>query len=110
MQAECQGDWQLKVAQLANGCGQTHGADGDLARTDAHAPRRVDGANGTHHGGGVGERLAHTHEDDVGDAPGAWLLRQAPDLFHNVPGGEIAFHAFQPGRAEFAAHWATHLA
>ena len=74
-------------------------------------------AYGADHGLVVGQRLAHAHEHDVGDAartardlvagegPGA-----GHDLLDDLGGGHVALQAALAGRAERARHAAPGLA
>ncbi len=57
----------------------------------------------------VRHRLAHPHEDDVREAPGAGLLHRSHDLLDDLAGGELALEARLAGRAEAAAHGAPGL-
>src|SRR5208282_2946265 len=51
--------------QLADLRGQTAGGDGDFARADLAAPRRVEDAQGAQEVVVVGQRFAHPHDHDV---------------------------------------------
>ena len=85
---ERHGDFE--VAQLANCRGHAHRRHRDLARADTQAPRCVDGADGLSHAVEIRQRLAHAHEDDIGNAANAGQSAEAPDLFDDAARAEIS--------------------
>ena len=87
---------------------QTGGGDGEAAGADVEAPGRGDGLDGGEEVGEVGQRFAHTHEDEVVDLFTAQLFREQ-DLPRNFSGGKIAREAIESGGAEFASVGATYL-
>lgn len=90
----------------------------DAASAEVEAPIGIEDGEGASEGTVIGERFAHSHEDDIiegdtvgGRGFGAFLLKvgDMEELRDNLGGGEIAFKAGEPGGAEFAAIGATHL-
>ena len=119
VQAQGQGDRDALVGELVDARHQADGRDGDAARGHAEAAwgRVGQAAYGAHHGLVVGQRLAHPHEDDVGDASGPardLAAGQRPgagdDLLDDLGGGHVALEAALAGGAERAGHPAAGLA
>src|SRR5271165_730224 len=78
------------------------GRDGDVTMTQAEAVRIVKQRDGLHHRIVIVKRLAHSHEDDVGD-PFLMLgqpAREEPRLIEDLAGRKISIEATLPGRAE----------
>jgi hypothetical protein len=101
-------DFQL-LGELLDRLGEADGRDRDLAARDARGPEGGQDAHGAGHVLEVGERLAHPHEHDVGDAPDLGKLPEPPDLFHDPSRGEIAIEPAQARGAEAASHGAPDL-
>ncbi len=58
----------------------------------------------------IGQRLAHPHEDDVGDALDPGQCSQMVDLFDDLPRAQVALEAIEARCAEPAPDRATDLA
>src|SRR5579862_1374796 len=86
------------------------GRHGDPPRRDRVAPLRGEDLERRAHGVVVGERLAHPHEDDVGDGP--WRRERTPGahLADDLRRREVADEVHARRRAEHAAHAAAGLA
>ena len=81
----------------------------DTVRWRAESPAsRVQPRQRLEHRFDVGERLAHAHVDDVGDALRRVVLR-AEDLLADLADVEVALEPGLAGRAERAAHRASGL-
>ena len=98
---------------------QPDGGDGDAARGHAEpvGGRVGEAAYGADDGLVVGQRLAHAHEHDVGDAAGAaghLAAGQRPGagdhLLDDLGGGHVALQPALAGGAERAGHAAAGLA
>ena len=119
VQAQREGDRDALLGQLVDPRHEADGGDGDAAGAHAQAGRRrVDeAAYGTDDGLVVGQRLAHAHEDHVGDATrtaGDLAARHragtGDDLLDDLGGRHVALEAALAGRAERAGHAAAGLA
>src|SRR6266516_6467049 len=89
------------VGQLANLRRESACRDCDVAGADAETPWCIDDSNRTQKIFQVGERLTHTHEDDVIHLFSA-LLFDGDELLHHLACIEIARPAIQSARAKFA--------
>ena len=57
----------------------------------------------------IGQGLTHAHKDHVGDPTVAGIDLGPDYLFHDLPGGQVAFEAHLAGGTEPAGHGATGL-
>ena len=96
------------VGQLPDLRRQSAGRDGNVARANLEAPGRVDDPDGADHVGEVGQRFAHTHEDDVIDLFTARFFHRQ-QLLHDFAGIEIARESIEAAGAKFAAVGAADL-
>lgn len=106
------------ASELLNLGDEAGSGNGDAASAEVESPIGIEDGEGATKGAIIGERFAHSHEDDIieGDAVGGSgfgaVILEACDmeeLGDNLGGGEIAFKAGEPGGAEFAAIGAAHL-
>ena len=90
---------------------QARGGDGDLAVAESEAFAVDEDLRRRDNIVGVMERLAHAHEDDVGDV--ALRLEHAAglgNLVHNLRGAQMAAKAHLRRQTELTVHRAAHLA
>ena len=127
MQRQRQSNGQLLQLKLTNTRHQAHGRHGQTASRNTEAlGRRVNQAVHSTHGClVVSKRLAHTHEDNIGNTQRTSILRTAfcffqalhllqvagtgNDLLHNFRGGQVASQTLLTGRTEGAVHTAASL-
>ena len=127
MQRQRQSNGQLLQLKLTNAGHQTHGRHGQTTSRNTEAlGRRVNQAVHSTHGClVVSKRLAHTHEDNIGNTQRTSILRTAfcffqalhllqvagtgNDLLHNFRGGQVASQTLLTGRTEGAVHTAASL-
>ena len=86
---------------------EAHGGDGDALGTPAKAPVGGEHLSGGEYGVEVVHRLAHAHEDHVGQLV---ALGDGEELVEDVAGRERAMEALLTGDTEAAPHLASHLA
>ena len=108
MERDGKGELQLFLGQLVDLRHQTAGGKADVPHPDVDAFGRGDILKESHHFVEIVQRLADAHEHDVGDALPDVLLRGV-DLGADLTGFQVADAARLSGRAEAAAHPATHL-
>ena len=108
MQGDRQPDLQRLIRQLPDLRGQTARGHRDVPRAQADAPRRVDDPDGLQELVVIGQRLAHSHEDEVVHALSSGFLGPQ-DLLDDLARPQVALPAVQPARAKFAAVGAPHL-
>ena len=105
-----QGDGQTHIAVLAQAIharDDARGAHGDLASGEAKAQIRGQQANRLQHIGIIQQRLAHAHEDDIGDhAPPVCKIAQRPvrepDLADDLGRAEVPVEALLRGGTKAA--------
>src|SRR5438445_3242576 len=96
--------------EARDGGRDTDRRDGDPPRRDGVAPLGAQDLEGGLHRSVVGERLAHAHEDDVGERGRGRELDPGPHLPDDLGGPQVADETHAGGRAEAAAHAAAGLA
>ena len=106
VQRDRERDRQRELLEAPHPGNDADGRHGEVAGRDPDVV--VEARARVEHGIDVGERFAHAHEHDVGDALRRCVLR-AQHLLDDLAGTEMAFEAGLAGRAERAAHRATGL-
>ena len=104
------------LAQFLELRGDTGGGDGDTAPADGNAVAVANRVDGGRHVVEIVERLAHAHEDDIGEAavfgrgrPFAECVAGDHDLRGDLLRGEIAHEGLCAGMAEGAVERAADL-
>ena len=108
VQRDCETNLQWFVCKFFNSRRHTAGREGDVPRSDAEAPRRINDPNRSHHVLEVRKWFAHSHENDVVDLLPAYALDR-DDLIDNFVRAQVARKSFQAARAKLASVSATDL-
>lgn len=107
-----EGDGEAHLARVADELEDTGdeaaGGDGDLAGSDAGAFGVVQNRNAFQDVVEVGERLTHSHVDDIGD-PFLLNALEHLNLTGDLAGGEVADQSLESARAEAACEGAADL-
>ena len=106
VQRDREADLQALARQPPDRALEADRRDRDAARAQAEAVAAEEPAHRPQRRPVVGERLAHAHEDDVGDGAFAGEVQHLGD---DLAGAEVAAEALLAGGAEDAAHRAAGL-
>lgn len=112
VEGECQFEFDLVVAQLADHFGHARGGDGDAAGAHGEAVRRGDSFDGTEDVPVVQQRFAHAHENNITQLLFEYffaLLVDEHDLIVDLVEFEVSFPVHIAGRAEFATQGTADL-
>ena len=80
-----------------------------MSRADSKTPRRIDNADGTHDVREIGERLTHSHENNVVDLLAGGCF-QRDELIDNFDRLEIARPALEPACTRIYSRMRNRLA